>query len=33
MMKLNRIGAYYDDETKQFLGTNQDIPYALAIGR
>ena len=27
------IGAYYDDETQQFLGTNQDILYALAIGR
>ncbi|MEO1006453.1 MAG: nitroreductase family protein [Cyanobacteria bacterium J06638_38] len=27
------IGAYYDDETQQFLGTNNDILYALAIGR
>lgn len=27
------IGAYYDDETEQFLGTNQDILYALAMGR
>ncbi len=27
------IGAYYDDETQKFLGINQDILYALAIGR
>ncbi|MDJ0575600.1 MAG: nitroreductase family protein [Xenococcaceae cyanobacterium MO_234.B1] len=27
------IGAYYDDETQEFLGTNRDILYALAIGR
>ncbi len=27
------IGAYYDDETTKFLDTNQDILYALAIGR
>ncbi|MGK7951548.1 MAG: nitroreductase family protein [Xenococcaceae cyanobacterium] len=27
------IGAYYDDETQEFLGTNKDILYALAIGR
>ena len=26
------IGAYYDDETQKFLGTNKDILYALAIG-
>ncbi len=26
------IGAYYDDETQEFLGTNKDILYALAIG-
>ena len=27
------IGAYHDDETQKFLGTNQDILYAMAIGR
>ncbi|MEO0988460.1 MAG: nitroreductase family protein [Cyanobacteria bacterium J06639_14] len=27
------IGAYYDGETKAFLGTEKDILYALAIGR
>ncbi|MEM8718158.1 MAG: SagB/ThcOx family dehydrogenase [Cyanobacteria bacterium P01_G01_bin.39] len=27
------IGAYHDDETQKFLGTNNDILYALAIGR
>lgn len=27
------IGAYFDDETQKFLGTNQDILYAMAIGR
>ena len=27
------IGAYYDLETKAFLGTEKDILYALAIGR
>lgn len=27
------IGAYYDDETKAFLGTEKDILYALAVGR
>ena len=27
------IGAYYDLETKEFLGTEKDILYALAIGR
>ncbi|HBE17696.1 MAG TPA: nitroreductase [Cyanobacteria bacterium UBA11149] len=27
------IGAYYDDETKEFLGTEKDIIYAMAIGR
>ena len=27
------IGAYYDDETQEFLGTNQDILYAMALGR
>ena len=26
------IGAYHDDETQEFLGTNQDILYAMAIG-
>ena len=27
------IGAYYDDECKEFLGTNNNILYLLAIGR
>ncbi len=27
------IGAYYDEETQAFLGTDKDILYALAIGR
>jgi hypothetical protein len=27
------IGAYDDDQTQEFLGTNQDILYALAIAR
>ncbi|MEO1095646.1 MAG: SagB family peptide dehydrogenase [Cyanobacteria bacterium J06638_28] len=27
------IGAYYDEETKTFVGTEKDILYALAIGR
>lgn len=27
------IGAYYDDETREFLATDQDILYAVAIGR
>lgn len=27
------IGAYYDDETKEFLGTSNNILYLLAIGR
>jgi hypothetical protein len=27
------IGAYYDDETKQFLNTHNNILYLLAIGR
>lgn len=26
------IGAYYDEETKEFLGTDQDILYGMAIG-
>jgi hypothetical protein len=26
------IGAYYDDETQEFLGTTKDIIYALVIG-
>ena len=26
------IGAYHDDETQKFLGTNQDVLYAMAIG-
>jgi len=27
------IGAYYDEETKEFLGTQNNIVYVLAIGR
>jgi len=27
------IGAYYDDESKQFLETSDNILYLLAIGR
>ncbi len=27
------IGAYYDDETKDFLGTSNNILYLLAVGR
>ncbi|WP_456391773.1 SagB/ThcOx family dehydrogenase, partial [Nitratifractor sp.] len=27
------IGAYYDDEVREFLGTKEKILYALAIGR
>ena len=27
------IGAYHDDETQEFLGTNKDILYAMAIRR
>ncbi|MEG3437027.1 nitroreductase family protein [Pannus brasiliensis CCIBt3594] len=27
------IGAYFDDETAEFLGTDRDILYAMAIGR
>ena len=27
------IGAYHDDETQNFLGTDNDILYVLAIGR
>jgi hypothetical protein len=27
------IGAYYDDETKDFLGTSNNILYLLAIGK
>ncbi len=27
------IGAYHDDETQKFLGTNQDILYAMASER
>ncbi len=26
------IGADYDDDTQEFLGTDQDILYVLAIG-
>lgn len=27
------IGAYYDRETKEFLGTEKDVLYAMAIGK
>ena len=27
------IGAYHDDETQEFLDTNKDVLYAMAIGR
>jgi SagB-type dehydrogenase family enzyme len=27
------IGAYFDDETAEFIGTDQDILYAMAIGK
>ncbi len=30
---VSGIGAYYDMETKEFLGTDKHILYALAIGR
>lgn len=30
---VSGIGAYYDGETKEFLGTDKHILYALAIGR
>lgn len=30
---VSGIGAYYDKEVKEFLETNSDILYALAIGR
>lgn len=26
------IGAYYDEETKEFLGTDKDVVYAMTIG-
>jgi hypothetical protein len=31
-IKWNDIGADYDDETQDFLGTERDILYAMAIG-
>ncbi len=31
-IQCSGIGAYYDDETKEFLETNKDILYALVIG-
>lgn len=27
------IGAFYDDEAQEFLGTNQDVLYVMAIGK
>lgn len=30
---VSGIGAYYDDETKQFLNTKNNILYLLAVGR
>ena len=27
------IGAFYDDETQDFLETNKDVLYAMAIGK
>lgn len=32
-LQCSGIGAYYDDETQAFLGTNQAILYVLAIGQ
>jgi hypothetical protein len=26
------IGAFYDDETQEFLGTDKDVLYAIVIG-
>lgn len=31
-IECSGIGAYYDDETQEFLGTNKDILYVMAIG-
>jgi SagB-type dehydrogenase family enzyme len=32
-IQCSGIGAYYDDETQEFLGTDQDVLYAIAIGK
>ncbi|MEB3182589.1 MAG: nitroreductase family protein [Nostocaceae cyanobacterium] len=31
-LQCSGIGAYYDDETQEFLGTDKDVLYAMAIG-
>jgi hypothetical protein len=31
-IQCSGIGAYYDDETQEFLETNKDVLYAIAIG-
>jgi SagB-type dehydrogenase family enzyme len=31
-IQCSGIGAFYDDETQEFLGTNKDVLYAMAIG-
>jgi SagB-type dehydrogenase family enzyme len=31
-LNCSGIGAYYDDETQEFLGTEKDVIYAMAIG-
>ncbi|HAX78073.1 MAG TPA: nitroreductase, partial [Cyanobacteria bacterium UBA11372] len=31
-IECSGIGAYYDDETQEFLGTDKDILYVMAIG-
>jgi SagB-type dehydrogenase family enzyme len=31
-LSCSGIGAYYDDETQEFLGTKKDVIYAMAIG-
>jgi SagB-type dehydrogenase family enzyme len=31
-LSCSGIGAYYDDETKEFLATEKDVIYAIAIG-
>jgi hypothetical protein len=31
-LSCSGIGAYYDDETQEFLGTEKDVIYAMAIG-
>jgi hypothetical protein len=27
------IGAFYDDEAQEFLGTNKDVLYVMTIGK